>query len=252
MYFSHTFRQNFSFIRKGTHRVNYIEVDLGGDRMFLPRYATNRGAVKKILNAEIHEPETHAIIKYCLELNPGDLIHAGAFFGDMLPSFSRSCPGTVYAFEPVLENFVLCKLCLERNGVENVVMLNVALSSTTGSGRIQTLDNKRKHWGGGSRMSQSGQLTSVLKIDDLNASKISVIHLDVERHELEALKGATKVLTDQNPILLLEDNSGDCRSFLQSFGYVELGRTKHINLWSKEGDIGHLKQTLERLDFQLA
>lgn len=219
--------------------------------MFLPRYATSRGAVRKIINAETHEPETHALVKYCMESRPGDLIHAGAFFGDMLPSFSRSCPGTVYAFEPVLENFVLCKLCLERNSAENVVMFNAALSSTTGSGRVRTLNDEQRHWGGGSRMSHSGQLTSVLKIDDLGATNVSVIHLDVERHELEALKGAEKVLTEQNPILLLEDNSGDCEEFLQRFGYVELGRTKHINLWSQESDIRSLKQASGKLGFEL-
>lgn len=53
----------------------------------------------------------------------GSVFHAGTFFGDMLHTYSRSAR-TVYAFEPVLENYVLAKQNAERLGLRNAVLIN--------------------------------------------------------------------------------------------------------------------------------
>jgi hypothetical protein len=79
------------------------------------------------LSGRLYEPRTDKLVSRFLECRGGDLIHAGTFFGDMLPTFSRSCPGTVYAFEPVLENFILAKLCVDTNKLENVFLINAGL-----------------------------------------------------------------------------------------------------------------------------
>ena len=64
------------------------------------------------------------------------MVHAGTFFGDMLPSLSAKCPATVFAFEPVLENYVLAKLTVSENNLGNVLLLNSALGSSYGISSI--------------------------------------------------------------------------------------------------------------------
>ena len=84
-----------------------------GNTYFIPQYAIHRPAVKNFLKGQLYEPLTHKFVnEYCGQFK-GSIIHAGTFFGDMIPSFSSSVNGKVFAFEPVLENFILANDVLE-------------------------------------------------------------------------------------------------------------------------------------------
>ena len=107
-----------------------------------------------------------------------------------LPNFSKFTQGRVYAFEPVLENFVLAKLCVEQNDLTNVILMNSALSDSIANLRIDTNQKNGLHAGGGSTISNSGHICTSLKIDNLEADDIVLIQFDVEGHELEVLSGA--------------------------------------------------------------
>src|SRR5262249_33438548 len=70
-----------------------------------PGASRHRPAARAILAGRIWEPETLAFL--AANGAGGDVVHAGAYFGDFLPALARACgpAGKVWAFEPNDENF---------------------------------------------------------------------------------------------------------------------------------------------------
>ena len=167
------------------------------------------------------------------------MIHAGTFFGDMLPSFSKKCPATVYAFEPVLENYVLAKLCVSANGLRNVALFNSALGGEIGIAYVATEDSSGLHKGGGSNLAPVGQPTTVVTIDSLGIDDLSVIQLDVEGSELAALQGAEAAINKSRPAILIEDNRKNCSGFLRGLVYQSAGAIPGLEIWS------HVEATID-------
>lgn len=198
----------------------------------VPRYAVHRPACQAILSGRRYEPITHDLVHALLSARGGNLIHAGTFFGDMLPSFSRTCPGTVYAFEPVLENYLLAKLSIEQNDLGNVVIFNAGLGSGLSVALVDTGEQAGPHRGGSSRMAEKGQRTCLMTIDSLGLEDVSVIQLDVEGFELEALRGAAQSIETCHPTILVEDNSENCGDFLRTLSYVYAGSVPGLHVWA--------------------
>jgi FkbM family methyltransferase len=159
------------------------------------------------------------------------MVHAGAFFGDMLPSFSRHVSGMVLAFEPVLENFVLSKLCVEANSLENVMLFNNALGDSFCNLKLNT-GKAGLHAGGASSVSNAGQLCAAMPLDVLGDRTIAMIHLDIEGHELPALEGAREIIKESRPIVLIEDNKNACGELLVSMNYRHLADIPGLKIWS--------------------
>lgn len=204
------------------HRVEYVEAECQNAHYFVPKYALHRVACREILSGRVYEPDTHHFVEaFCAKFE-GSMVHAGTFFGDMLPNFSKFVQGTVYAFEPVLENFILAKLCVERNQLRNVVLQNAALGSTCGTCLIRTQESPSLHCGGSAKVSEEGVITSMLKLDSIDDPSIVILQLDVEGHELEALKGAQKLIQSCRPVIMIEDFTVTCNDFLQNLGYVSM------------------------------
>ena len=190
-----------------------------------------------MLAGEVWEPQTHELVAKLLNQRSGSMVHAGAFFGDMLPSFSSACSGTLFAFEPVLENFVLSQLCVQANELSNVALLHAALGQAHGVGRITTkIPDEQVHAGGASRMSTSGQLVPILTIDALDIVALRVIQLDIEGYELPALLGGLATIRRERPVVLIEDNKGQCTPLLKGLSYVYLGRIPGLSIWCPETD----------------
>jgi FkbM family methyltransferase len=227
------------------YRIAFRRLDLEGDVFFLPAYALHRPAVGEMLAGRRYEPSTHVLMERLLRDRPGDLIHAGTFFGDMLPSFSRACRGTVLAFEPVLENYVLAKLCVQENGLANVVMVNAGLAEEVGTARIDTGDER--HRGGTSEIAETGQPTALLPIDALARGPVAVVQLDVEGHERAALRGAERTLAAHGPVVLIEDNRRDCAPFLEGLGYLHRGAVPGLDAWSLPRDEAAVTRALAGL-----
>lgn len=179
----------------------------------LPPDSDHRKAVWEIKNRKVHEPRTiKKILAYC---GDGEVIHAGAYFGDMLPALKK-CK-RVWAFEPNFESYQCALKTIELNQLTNVELINAALGAEKGKARFKTeIDGKK--WGGGSRIHPEGKCeVDVVTIDDIfcdNPSrqcssdrKVTVIHLDIEGYEKQALMGGMKTLDIWRPVLILEKNN---------------------------------------------
>ena len=80
----------------------------------------HRPAVSQLLSGTLYEPDTHAFVEDFFSDLDGSMIHAGTFYGDMIPTFAKAVAGTVYAFEPVFENYVLDRLCVDQNDLRDL------------------------------------------------------------------------------------------------------------------------------------
>ncbi|UVC09801.1 FkbM family methyltransferase [Rhizobium sp. TH2] len=224
---------------------------------YLPERAAHRIAVREFAEGRYYEPFTHLAFRHILEAKGRrNAVHAGAFFGDMLHTLSKSA-GTVYAFEPVLENFVFAKKNAERLGLNNVVLFNAGLGEATSLLPIRTTDKQGRFIGGGSSFDgtvrladHSYEMAPVFRIDDLPVADVALIELDVEGFELPALKGARQTMERDRPVVLIEDNKKNCADFLTSLGYSFVFSTRGLNYWSSAADaglVGELKSRASEL-----
>ena len=219
-------------ISDDTYRIGCKKVILEGNTYFIPQYAIHRPAVKNFLKGQLYEPLTHKFVnEYCSQFT-GSIVHAGTFFGDMIPSFSLSVNGRVFAFEPVLENFILAKLCIEENNLTNVIIQNSALSDNIDNLKINTVDKRGNHSGGGSAIDNTGLICPTMTIDSLNLNDTVLIQLDVEGHEMSALKGALDTISRCRPAVAIEDNEEKCSKFLRGNQYSEMGRIPGLSIWA--------------------
>src|SRR3954452_24271622 len=118
---------------------------------YVPDYGRHRYVAQQILKHKYAENNLHALVATVGATYAGSMVHAGTFFGDMLPSFSKKINGTVYAFEPVLENYLLARAASEVNDLRNVTLVHAGLGPDA---RIAHVDvgNSTTHGGGGSKI----------------------------------------------------------------------------------------------------
>lgn len=216
--------------------VHFKKVTQNRGIYFVPKYAEHRPASRAILSGEVYEPATHTFIEKLMQRRSGNMIHAGTFFGDMLPTFARYCPATVYAFEPVFENYVLAKLCIEANKLDNVFLQNAGLSDGISIAHIDTGGEDEVHRGGGSRLGNQGQIVGLLTIDSLGLDDVAVIQLDIEGHELPALKGARATIEQCAPVIMIEDNARACNVFLEKLGYRHIRTIPGLFIWARPAE----------------
>ena len=176
-------------------------------KYYIPYNSIHRPCPQIILKGGVWEYETLKFIES--EYRGGDIIHAGTYFGDFLPFLSKISKNfNVFAFEPVLENYKCSRLNLSLNNIKNVELFNKTLSNTNNKFYIKKT-HEGVFLGGASHVSTNtnyDQVSQGIKIDDLfnKISKCSIIHLDIEGHETQALLGAKNIINQFKPILIIE------------------------------------------------
>jgi len=171
---------------------------------------------RMIVAGQVYEPET---IRFILDnCGSGGIIHAGAFFGDFLPALGGT-GNHVLAFEPVYESFwCACETVRLTFGEDHKVhVFNYGLGEKEEVLSIITKDPAGRSMGGRPKYGDGDKLpserveeTRVVTLDGMVASlgvkfdEFSIIHLDVEEHEEQALKGAMEIVRASKPILILE------------------------------------------------
>jgi FkbM family methyltransferase len=181
-------------------------------RYAIPVSSRHRPCARKIIAGKVYEPHTIRFIKqHCAD---GDVIHAGAYFGDFLPALSKAIqPGAiVWAFEPNTENHACATRTIELNNLENVRLKRAALGDFPHPAvDLRIADRSGKPLGGGSHLVADGfqwgcEKAPMVTIDEeISTSRnISILHLDIESKTVDALNGALKTIARCHPIVILE------------------------------------------------
>jgi FkbM family methyltransferase len=170
------------------------------------------------------EPELSRLEEW---VRPGDCVFdIGANIGFYTARLSHLVGphGHVFAFEPAPETFHLLAYNARLFSFPNVTLLNAAVSDTSGFAGLAVPtgeDGLPDFYGAHLVDSAAGRSVFRLPVDALSVTgRVSFVKIDVEGHELSALRGMEHLLAEQSPVIVLEGIREDVREFLRSFGYV--------------------------------
>lgn len=136
------------------------------------------------------------------------VVDIGAFCGyyTLLASRLVGTYGRVYAFEPDPQNYRYLLKNIEVNGCGNVVAVNKAISSSTGSGVLAVHREADHHWLAPRSASGAAMAVPTVTLDDFFAGegwpKVDLVKMDIEGGEKAALEGIRE-LSRRNPQLQL-------------------------------------------------
>lgn len=199
----------------------------------VPARATHRPASVEIINGRVWEPNTIALMSRFA--GSGDIVHAGTFFGDFVPALSRALAPTakLWAFEPNSENFQAAGITCRLNNLSNVELQNFGLSERSDRRNLK-IGEDGKSFGGLSQILERDAVAgedveeiAVEAIDDLIPPhrRVSIIQLDVEKHERSALAGALNTIARWRPLIILETlPQAWVQEHLAPLGYRVTGR----------------------------
>lgn len=196
---------------------------------FMPISSKQRPAVQKILNGKVYEPKTISYMR--ANCNNGDIIHAGTFFGDFLPGISSalSKKAQIWAFEPNPENFRCAKITCMINQLNNINLINAGLGDVSTKSHMIVKSSNGVNLGGGGYVTDKSNEGEVVKIDIVKIDEtvpserqISILQLDVEGYEKQALIGAMNTIKRNRPIIILEDNNNIIESDWFTHNILEL------------------------------
>ena len=183
--------------------------------------------------------------------NGGIALDIGAHQGYYTTKLAKEAgkEGLVFAFEPEPVNFqILCEN-IELNNLKNVIPIKKAVSNYIGTGSLFTYDletgwNSGKHFLRGSTMREAWgtelnreipapfwntkvEVTTLNSIkEEYDLKRVDIIKIDVEGAELKIIEGASNVLTQLSPKIVVEVHFlHDVAKSLVNYGYT---RTKHF------------------------
>jgi len=131
--------------------------------------------------------------------------------------------GRVLSFEPVPDTFEMLVANVSLLPRDNVSLFNVAASATTAAVAmgIPTLQSGLRNYYEAGITSDGGDVRVLsMAVDALALPQIRLIKIDVEGHELQALRGMHQLLTRDHPRLIVEGASSDVAAFLRNLGYT--------------------------------
>lgn len=164
----------------------------------------------------------------------GDVLDIGANLGIMTVHLSKNLPNSaVHAIEPIPDNISVLKRIIKHFGLTKVTVYETAVGEEVGNvkmilphqgkTRMQGLSHVKHEsiteWNDGEEFQ-----VPLNTIDNLiNGQKIQGIKIDVENFEYFALKGGTRVIETNHPVIYTElwnnDNRTRCMELMQHFNY---------------------------------
>lgn len=137
--------------------------------------------------------------------------------------------GTVFAYEPHPNNYLLLLENIDQNHFANVMPRNVACSSLAGwmylhlspiSSGMHTIEESMLERDTYQTTSQLEVRTVILDMDLPKGIPVHFMKIDVEGHEVEVLKGAEMLLRLNRPVLMVEYSaSPGVIPFLETLDY---------------------------------
>ncbi len=155
------------------------------------------------------------------------IIDVGANVGHYTMQFSElvGAGGRVIAFEPVPATFALLASNVSLFAWPNVTLINAAVSDDMASVgmSIPRSPSGQPNYYQAHLTAASDRSLSVLalSIDDLNIqSRIALIKIDAEGHEVAVLRGMQRLLAQHHPVLIVETGSPEVIALLADQGYT--------------------------------
>ena len=143
--------------------------------------------------------------------NEGAILDVGANIGiTAVPLASKFNQATVYAFEPIADNFQALTRVIQFFKIRNIVTQKCAVGEAPGTLRmILPVESGVKKQGLGkiddNHTAGITEQVPVIRLDSLDfAGPVAAIKIDVEGHELEVLKGAKALLLTNAPVIYCE------------------------------------------------
>lgn len=193
-------------MRDGTLQCKIVYNEYGG--YCIPDfYLPHCNAARDITAGKVYEKVTIDFIK--ANCGQGDVVHAGAYVGDFLPGISDSLTSgaKLWAFEPNPLNHLCATVTKLINRLDNVVLFKAGVGQFFGITSMKTIDEKNNPLCGMGEINNDGNETiEMVTIDDIvpDDRNVTVLHLDVEHYERQALEGAFEIIHRCWPVIILE------------------------------------------------
>ena len=225
-----------SIKKKGVWRL--IEFPLSKKYMYVPDTPDTKTSVVAMAHFKGHkwEPKIAKILTDHAKEGT-TAIDMGAYIGTHAMSLVDAVgkKGTVHVFEPQPWAYNGIVKTMDKNKIKNAKVHNVGISDKKGSlqfcsdasGSSSICTERRpskKVWA-------EIYNIPVITLDSLKIKNISVMKIDVEGHELSALKGARKTIEDSRPVIVIEvwrkrgQRIDNVKAFLKTLNY----RVEHIS-----------------------
>lgn len=157
----------------------------------------------------------------------GTFIDGGACIGNHALYFARFCAQQVIAIEPVRRNMAHMQTNLLLSGLgDKVTPIQVALGSVAGRGSMVQAGNNH-----GTYELVDGDDVEVTTLDNLVTLAefpVTLVKLDIQGCELQALEGGKWLLRHFQPLLFIEltdsEELANADHFLADFGYKRTAR----------------------------
>lgn len=184
----------------------------------------------------------------------GDVLDIGANLGIMTVHLAQKLPNsTIHAFEPMPDNLSVLKRIISKFNLQKTKVHPLAVGDTEGTVKMVLPEHGKTKLQGLSHVKHEsiedwydGQEFEVRidKLDNLiNGQPVQAIKIDIENFEYFALKGGSRVIESNKPVIYAElwdnDNRTKCFELLSGMGYkahivdkeeklVEFEANKHI------------------------
>ncbi len=223
----------------------------------------DRGLSTELCLYKTREPYTTNLISTIIK-DDDIIIDIGANIGYYALLESRLAPnGFVYAIEPVRENFDFLKKNVDLNSCTNMKLFNCGLSNKRGTDVIFVSESKNSSsllegWHEGAVKEENVLLTTLDSFADEHIKHCpTLVRMDVEGHEHQIVKGASRVLKqcralrivmELHPSLISARAYDDLLSTLETQGFKasafhdpDLYHIKREQLSNKLRERAHLK-----------
>jgi len=168
-----------------------------------------------VLNLICYQYIKFQYVKY-YHLKEGDIVvDAGAQIGTFTVKAAQTVgdKGKVIALEPEVQNLMLLRKNIEANGLRNVVIIPKGVWSLKSKLNLNVSSNQTGHslYRGKCYGTDSTSTTEEIEVDNidnilkqLGIKRVNFIKMDIEGAEIEALKGMTETIKNNNVKLAIE------------------------------------------------
>lgn len=164
-----------------------------------------------------------------------NIVDVGANIGNHAVFFGKFMAKNIICFEPHEEHVKYLKMNLAQNAIENAHVFSCALSSTKGHAIIKPPEKELQNSGmtqieivsernDDQNTVETVTLDAILR-EELSISKIDLLKIDVEGHELSVLEGASETIEKCLPVIVFEANTQrhyeEISAFLSHYNYKQ-------------------------------